>query len=146
MKSIGGWWGRLFAVWGLEEYSSIGEEHCIRCYAVIYPFSSRIAQSDQQKYCVRCAEELDAKYILKNSCSVCGKLMSKKDVKYVLPSTAFGRMGMPLQNRLACVPCYKKLQKKVRITIVPGADTSFRDRIRKQLTGQLMKKKVLSLE
>lgn len=132
-------------VWGVDEYLS-KEDRCIRCDSVVYPFSIRRAQSDQQEYCIRCAEELDAKYILKNSCSVCGRLMHKRETKFVLPSNAFGKVGMPLQNRLACVPCNKKLQKKVRISIIPDRSSIFRDRLRKQINGQLMKKRVISLE
>ena len=120
------------------------EDRCGRCGSVIYPFSARIAMSDSQKYCVKCAEELDARYILKNSCSMCGRLMGRREVKFVLPSRAFGEASLPLQERLACSPCYSKSLRKTRIRMVrsDGDDQASRTSIRKQIMSQLMKKKV----
>jgi len=120
------------------------EDNCGRCGSVIYPFSTRMAISDRQKYCIKCAEELDARYILKNSCSMCGRLMGKREVKFVLPSMAYGEVAMPLQERMACTPCYNKSLRKVRINMVRGerGTRGISTGIRKQIMGQLMKKKV----
>ena len=106
----------------------------------MYPFSSREAMSDHQRYCIRCAEELDARYILKNSCSLCGKLMGRREVKIVLPSAAYGGSAMPLHDRLACNDCYKKTLRKSRSRMVRTDQSGSPSRFgfRKQISEQLM--------
>lgn len=115
-----------------------GEEHCNRCGAVVYPFSSREAMSDHHRYCIRCAEELDARYILKNSCSLCGRLMSKREVKFVLPSMAYGESQMPVNDRLACTTCYRKTLRRSRARLIRTGAQRARGEMRKQITEQLM--------
>ena len=127
----------------VEEYgiSGVSEEKCTRCGSAIYPFSTRIAISDRQRYCVKCAEELDARYMLKNSCSLCGKLLDRRQVKFVLPSIAYGSASMPLQERLACSPCYNKALRRNRIRMIrTGGAEADRTSLRKRIMGQLMKK------
>ncbi|HUC38883.1 MAG TPA: hypothetical protein VL944_02010 [Candidatus Acidoferrum sp.] len=121
------------------------DDRCGKCGSVVYPFSTRIAQSDQQKYCTKCAEEVDARYLIKNSCSVCGKLMERHEVKFVLPSLAYGRSAMPLEDRLSCPPCYTRLQRKSRSRIMSGRGAAIRERIRRQFAGQLLKKRVIDI-
>ena len=107
---------------------------------MVYPFSSREAMSDHQRYCIRCAEELDARYILKNSCSLCGRLLSKREVKFVLPSMAYGESSMPLQDRLACNPCYKRTLRRSRVRLMRTSTQRARSDMRKQIAGQLMER------
>jgi hypothetical protein len=118
------------------------EEKCSRCGTAIYPFSSRTAMSDMQRYCISCAEKLDAVYLHKNSCSLCGRLFRKHEVKFVLPSSVYGEAAMPLQERLACNQCYRKSQRRSRLRMVrTDADAgrgrgSFSNQIIKQLIGR----------
>lgn len=44
----------------------------------------------------------------KMPCASCGRGMERQDVKFVLPSSAFGSRGMPQTNRLLCGSCFKR--------------------------------------
>ncbi len=105
---------------------------------MVYPFSSREAMSDHHRYCIGCAEELDARYILKNSCSLCGRLMSKREVKFVLPSMAYGESSMPVNERLACDACYKRALRRNRVRLIRTDTQRARGEMRKRIAGQLM--------
>ncbi len=89
-------------------------ELCGRCGTVVYPFSKDIAVSDNLSYCVKCAEELDRNYLSRNVCSVCTKLIEKDEVKFVMPSRLYSNYffdKLPIENRLMCVNCYRRLER-----------------------------------
>lgn len=88
--------------------------NCGRCGSVIYPFSSGIAESDSLSYCVRCSEEIDRYYLSKNICSLCTRLINKREVKFVLPSRIYSSYffdRLPIEHRLMCIGCYRKVEK-----------------------------------
>ncbi len=120
-------------------------ETCGRCGVRVYQFSKKLAQSDRRYYCIKCAEELDRNYLIKNSCSLCGRILSKKEAKFVLPSSMYGKYSMPLVDRLACNPCYTRLLSRTRIArrIRPVTRT-MRDSIRKSIARSLMAKKIIA--
>ena len=96
--------------------------------------------SDMQRYCISCAEKLDAIYLHKNSCSLCGRLFRKREAKFVLPSSVYGETAMPLQDRLACTVCYRKSQRRSRLRMVRTDADGRRERngLRDQIVDQLM--------
>jgi ribosomal protein L37E len=115
-------------------------ERCDRCGAQVYQFSKKLAQSNGRYFCVRCAEELDRDYLIKNSCSVCGKIVGKYEVKFVLPSSMYGSSLLPLMDRLACTSCYDKLRKKnvTRLISTQKSVTNvFRESLKKQIAKSL---------
>ncbi|MGC8496090.1 MAG: hypothetical protein ACP5RM_03485 [Candidatus Micrarchaeia archaeon] len=83
-------------------------EFCPRCGAKLYAFSKKRAAADSIEYCIKCAEQVDREYLEAYTCSVCKKTMAKSEVKFVMPSTAFGSSDMPLHKRLLCSSCYHK--------------------------------------
>jgi len=88
--------------------------NCGRCGSVIYPFSRGIAESDSLSYCVRCSEEIDRYYLSKNICSLCTRLINKSEVKFVLPSRIYSSYffdRLPIEHRLMCTGCYKRVDK-----------------------------------
>lgn len=88
--------------------------HCNRCGSVIYPFSKNIAVSDNSYYCVKCADELDRNYLVRNVCSICTKLLDKNEIKFVMPSRLYSSYffdKLPIENRLMCAQCYRKVDK-----------------------------------
>ncbi len=89
-------------------------EHCCRCGSIIYTFSRGTAASDGTNYCIKCAEEIDRKYLSRNICSVCTKLLGKDEVKFVMPSRLYSSYffdKIPIEYRLMCVKCYRKAEK-----------------------------------
>lgn len=89
-------------------------EHCRRCGSIIYTFSKGVAASDGSDYCIKCAEEADRKYLSRNVCSVCTKLLDKEEVKFVMPSRMYSDYffdRVPIEYRLMCVKCYRKAEK-----------------------------------
>lgn len=90
------------------------EEHCSRCGSVVYAFSSGIAVSNNRHYCIQCAEDIDRDYIEKNTCSVCTKLLGRREVKMVMPSRMYSSYffdRLPVQDRIMCVDCYRKARR-----------------------------------
>ena len=123
-----------------------GSERCGRCGNEVYSFSKRIAQSDGRYYCVRCAEAVDRNYIIRNSCSVCGRLLSKREVKVVLPSVAYGEEQLPMAERLACASCYKGLLNKSSVARRIRVAGGLREGIRKGIAKSLMAKRAVAAE
>lgn len=127
---------------GMNKMNS-SSDTCGRCGLHVYQFSRKLAQSDGRYYCIKCAEELDRNYLMKNGCSLCGRLLSKKEAKFVLPSSIYGAYSMPLLDRLACIRCYTKLLKRTRITRRVGSGArNVRDSIRKSIAKSLVMKKM----
>ena len=91
-----------------------GSECCKRCGSVIYGFSKKRSASDGLYYCIKCAEYLDKKYLIENTCSVCARTFSKGEVKFVMPSRIYSTSPLPLAKRLVCVNCYKRFASKIR--------------------------------
>ena len=91
----------------MEEY--LQKDYCRKCGAEVYPFSRKYSVSASEYYCIKCAEKVDREYLIKNSCSVCKRLLKKEEVKLVLPSKIYGSAKMPLMDRLICVQCYKSV-------------------------------------
>ena len=103
----------------MGEYLNVNEnERCTKCGSALYNFSKKMALSDGRIYCVKCAEKADRQYLASNSCSICGRFMEKREVKFVLPSKRFGESGMPITERLSCESCYKNIISKSRVKLV----------------------------
>ena len=90
-------------------------ERCGRCGSVVYGFSKKRAASDGNIYCVKCAETADRHYLIKNTCSVCSVLLSKDDLKIVMPSKLYSAEPLPLGKRLVCANCYKRFARRSRM-------------------------------
>jgi hypothetical protein len=89
-------------------------EHCKKCGSVVYAFSKDVAVSDGSVYCIRCAEEIDRYYLARNVCSVCTRLLDKNEVKFVMPSRLYSSYffdKLPIEHRLMCAHCYRKVSK-----------------------------------
>ena len=89
-------------------------EHCDRCGSVVYPFSRGTAACDSFSYCIKCAEELDSDYLSKNICSICTRLLGNDEIKFVMPSRLYSNYffdKLPLEHRLMCVHCYRRVEK-----------------------------------
>ena len=84
-------------------------EYCRRCGSILYDFSKKRSASDGYCYCIKCAEYLDKKYLIDNTCSVCARTLGKADVKFVMPSRLYSTEQLPLEKRLVCVSCYKRI-------------------------------------
>ena len=120
----------------------VGMDRCGRCGTDVYQFSRKMAQSDGRYYCVKCAEAVDKGYITRNSCSVCGRLMGRRELKVVLPSMAYGEGQLPMADRLSCAECYKGLLTRTRVSrkVRPVA-RHIRESIRRGIAKSLMSKK-----
>lgn len=92
----------------------MSQEYCRKCGAAVYPFSKKYSVSASEYFCVKCAERADSEYIVRNSCSVCNRLLGKNEVKVVMPSKAYSVGPVPLIDRLICTECYKKVATRVR--------------------------------
>lgn len=83
-----------------------------------YKFSKKIAASDGIEYFNDEAEQKDLKYIVENSCMVCSKLLSKRDVRIVPPQYLQNKDKYVMQNfvarRVMCVPCYNRITSSTR--------------------------------
>jgi hypothetical protein len=90
----------------------MSKEYCRKCGAEVYPFSKKYSVSASEYFCVKCAERADSEYIIKNSCSVCNRLLGKNEVKVVMPSKAYSIGPVPLLDRLVCTQCYKKVASR----------------------------------
>lgn len=86
-------------------------DYCGRCGTPVREFSRKMAASNGAYYCVRCAEELDRQYLVKNTCSVCAKMLNRAEHKFVMPSTIYNEYSRPLANRLICSSCYGKMAR-----------------------------------
>ena len=86
-------------------------EYCGRCGTPVREFSSKMAASNGAYYCVRCAEELDRQYLAAHTCSVCSKMLSRSEGKFVMPSTIYNEYSRPLMKRLICTSCYGKMAR-----------------------------------
>ena len=89
-------------------------EYCKRCGSAVYGFSKKRSASDGADYCIKCAEYLDKKYLIENTCSVCARTFSRGEVKFVMPSSVYNASQLPLSKRLICVSCYKHFATKNR--------------------------------
>jgi hypothetical protein len=119
-------------------------ENCGRCGGIVYPFSKKESASDSAYYCVKCAEELDREYLKKNVCSLCTELIPKGDVKFVMPSRIYSSYffdRLPLENRLMCLDCYRKVEK---MNIIRNPLTKL-IHIRARLQNAFRKEHVLSI-
>jgi len=87
-------------------------EYCRKCGIQVYPFSKKYSVSGEEYLCVRCAETTDREYLVRNSCSVCKRLLKKDEVKLVLPSKIYGDTQLPMMDRLICTQCYGTIGKK----------------------------------
>ncbi|MGC8652143.1 MAG: hypothetical protein ACP5UH_02750 [Candidatus Micrarchaeia archaeon] len=98
-------------------------EFCPRCGNRIYNFSKKRAAADGIEYCIKCAEEVDRDYLEAYTCSMCKRLMSRSEIKFVLPSSAYGSANMPIRKRLLCTTCYNKYNSKpsLRATLLGKA-------------------------
>jgi len=92
----------------------MSKEYCRKCGAEVYPFSKKYSVSASEYFCVKCAERADSEYIIKNSCSVCNRLLGKNEVKVVMPSRAYSIGPVPLFDRLICAQCYKRVASRNR--------------------------------
>ncbi len=90
----------------------MSKEYCRKCGTEVYPFSKKYSLSASEYFCVKCAEKTDSEYIIRNSCSVCNKLLGKNDVKVVMPSRIYSVGPVPLMDRLICTQCYKRVATK----------------------------------
>lgn len=118
------------------------KEHCKRCGIAIYQFSKKYSVSANDYYCVKCAEKIDREYLVKNSCSVCGRLLKKYEIKFVLPSKAYGSDSpLPVSDRLVCSDCHTKLSFKQKQKMPPksGVD-QVRAGIRKMFFRRMLQK------
>ena len=86
-----------------------GRVGCSRCGTAMYGIVEKRADVDGSYYCARCAEELGKRYLLENVCSGCNRAIGGRDAKFVMPSSTFGVMRMPISKRLLCTDCYKRL-------------------------------------
>jgi hypothetical protein len=80
----------------------------------VYGFSMCVAESDNVSYCIKCAEEIDRYYLAKNICSLCTRLLYKNEIKFVMPSRLYSSYffdRLPIEHRLMCVSCYRKVEK-----------------------------------
>lgn len=89
-------------------------EHCDRCGSAVYPFSRGTAACDNFSYCIKCAEELDSNYLSRNVCSLCTRLLGNDEIKFVMPSRLYSNYffdKLPIEHRLMCVGCYRKVER-----------------------------------
>jgi hypothetical protein len=80
----------------------------------VYGFSTGISESEGTSYCIKCAEEIDRYYLAKNICSLCTRLLCKDEIKFVMPSRIYSSYffdRLPIEHRLMCVSCYRKVEK-----------------------------------
>jgi protein-arginine kinase activator protein McsA len=105
-----------------------GSESCKRCGSVIYGFSKKRSASDGLYYCIKCAEYLDKKYLIENTCSVCARTFSRGEIKFVMPSKIYSMSPLPLAKRLVCVNCYKRfaIKNKMRVASIWRLRLGFR--------------------
>ncbi len=87
----------------------VGREYCSKCGIETFPFSKKYSVSASDYFCVKCAERTDKEYLIKNSCSVCKKLLKRNEVKLVLPSKIYSNQPLPLLDRLICSNCYQRI-------------------------------------
>ncbi len=93
-------------------------DSCRRCGSAVYGFSKKMAASDGLYYCIKCAEHLDKKYLIENTCSFCAKTFIKGEVKFVAPSKVYSASPLPLEKRLVCVNCYRRFATRSRIRAI----------------------------
>ena len=96
----------------MGEYKTEPIPYCTRCGVATSSQSGRISEADGNFYCAKCAEEVNREYLAKSTCAICGRTMSKDEVKFVLPSKSFGAKEVRLYSRLACVQCYSTFASK----------------------------------
>ena len=53
-------------------------------------------------------------HVAKSNCAICGKSLKKEEVKFVLPSKAFGSDEKQLESRIACIHCYSSMATRIR--------------------------------
>ncbi len=92
---------------GMEEFAE--SERCKKCGMEVYPFSKKYSVSSGDYFCIKCAEKADRDYLIKNSCSVCKRLLDRGEVKIVMPSKIYGAERMPVIDRLICMGCYRRM-------------------------------------
>jgi ribosomal protein L37E len=112
-------------------------EVCPRCGRQIYAFSKKKAASDGIEYCIKCAEEVDRDYLQAYACSMCKRLIGKQEIKFVLPSSAYGSANMPMEKRLLCTTCYNRYSKRLpsKIALLGRASkVAIMSRARKQFS------------
>ncbi len=90
----------------------MSREYCRKCGTETYPFSKKYSVSASEYFCIRCAERADSEYIIRNSCSVCNKLLGKNEVKVVMPSKVYSIGPVPLLDRLICTQCYRRVASR----------------------------------
>ena len=119
-------------------------EHCRSCGLEVTPYTKRYSIYAGEYFCEKCAERLDREYILKNTCALCGRVIAKSEVRFVLPSRLLGLQAgsTEIDSRLACVSCYNRFAKATRVyaTNKTSRLEQIRSSIRKHLVRQQMLK------
>ncbi|MDE1810778.1 MAG: hypothetical protein KGH66_01940 [Candidatus Micrarchaeota archaeon] len=113
------------------------EDYCGRCGTPVREFSRKMAASTGNYYCVRCAEDIDRLYLAKNSCSVCSRLLSRKENKFVMPSTVYNEYSRPLAKRLVCSGCYSRMARGNMVRSLPSIG-SMRSRLKSRLARRFV--------
>lgn len=98
----------------------MGIEYCGRCGTPVQESTRKIAASDSQLYCIRCAEEADRQYLAKNTCSVCSRLLKRGEHKFVMPSRLYAGESTPVLQRLACAECYGRIARSNTTRSLPS--------------------------
>ena len=121
-------------------------EYCRKCGAEVFSFSTKRAESDGLSYCVKCAERADSKYIAENTCSVCTRLLSKGEARFLLASRLYSEERLPMAERMVCSGCYSKVATSTRSRMEFASKARrIRESIRKSLVKRMFAAKSYSL-
>lgn len=71
-------------------------------------------------------------------CASCGKELDRQEVKFVLPSFAFGSRSMPTTSRLLCSSCFRRYATRRRSMVRQAARHRFVQSLRlaRSITGK----------
>lgn len=131
----------------MGEQIEMGIERCTRCGLQVFPFSSKMAESDRQVYCVKCAEHVDSAYMAKNICSVCTRLLSKSEARFINASKLYSEGRLSIAERMVCAGCYKKLSISVRNRMeFSGKARQIRESIRRSIVKRMFAAKNYSVQ
>jgi protein-arginine kinase activator protein McsA len=124
-----------------------GVERCGRCGVQVFSFSMKRAESDQMAYCTKCAERVDSEYMAKNLCSVCTRLLSKGEVRFLLPSMLYSDERLEISKRLVCSGCYRKLSTSVRSRMqFASRARQIRESLRRSIVRRMFTAKTATLQ
>ncbi|MEM3227809.1 MAG: hypothetical protein QXR58_02495 [Candidatus Micrarchaeaceae archaeon] len=121
-----------------DELTAESVEKCPRCGTTMRNFSKKYSYSMSRYYCVKCAEALDRDYLARTTCAICGKHLSKSDVKFVMSSKFFGSSGMPLIDRLVCAECHPMIMERMRSRQNAGREYTVKAAVRKSIARSFM--------